>query len=52
MAATFVTIHAGGDGAWSWHLVADELRARGHDVVAIDLPADDDSRSTPGIARC
>jgi pimeloyl-ACP methyl ester carboxylesterase len=45
MAATFVPIHAAGDGAWSWHLVAGELRKRGHDVVAIDLPADDDSAS-------
>ena len=45
MAATFVPIHAGGDGAWSWHLVADELRAHGNQVVAIDLPADDDSAS-------
>lgn len=26
-----------------WHLVVAELRARGHDVVAPDLPADDDS---------
>jgi pimeloyl-ACP methyl ester carboxylesterase len=40
---TFVPIHAGGDGAWSWHLVARELGDRGHDVVAIDLPADDAS---------
>lgn len=40
---TFVPIHAGGDGAWSWHLLANELRDRGHDVVAIDLPADDES---------
>ena len=37
---TFVPIHAAGDGAWNWHLVADELRARGHDVVAVDLPED------------
>jgi pimeloyl-ACP methyl ester carboxylesterase len=43
MPATFVPIHAGGDSAWSWHLVAAELRKRGHDVVAIDLPADDES---------
>jgi len=43
MATTFVPIHAGGDGAWSWHLVASELRDRGHDVVAVDLPADDES---------
>lgn len=39
--ATFVPIHAAGDGAWSWHLVATELRTRGHDVLAIDLPTDD-----------
>jgi pimeloyl-ACP methyl ester carboxylesterase len=37
-AATFVPIPAAGDGAWSWHLVGDELRARGHDLVAVDLP--------------
>lgn len=36
--ATFVPVHAAGDGAWSWHLVADQLRARGHDIVAVDLP--------------
>jgi pimeloyl-ACP methyl ester carboxylesterase len=35
---TFVLIHAAGDGGWSWHLVEAELRARGHDVVAPDLP--------------
>lgn len=43
MTATFVPIHAAGDGAWSWHLVGAELRRRGHDVVAVDLPADDES---------
>ena len=36
-------IHGAGDGGWSWHLVEAELRARGHDVVAPDLPADDES---------
>jgi len=41
--ATFVPIHAAGDGAWSWHLVARELEDRGHEVVAVDLPADDES---------
>ncbi|MEV4928012.1 alpha/beta fold hydrolase [Streptomyces roseoverticillatus] len=31
----------GADGrAWYWHLVVPELRRRGHDVVAVDLPAD------------
>jgi pimeloyl-ACP methyl ester carboxylesterase len=37
---TFVPIHAAGDGAWSWGLVSEELRALGHEVVAIDLPED------------
>ena len=40
--ATFALIHGAGDGGWYWHLVVDELRARGHDAVAPDLPADDD----------
>jgi pimeloyl-ACP methyl ester carboxylesterase len=40
---TFVLIHGGGDSAWYWHLVEPELRKRGHDVVAMDLPCDDDS---------
>ena len=41
--ATFVLIHGAGDGAWYWHLVEAELRRRGHDVAAVDLPSDDDS---------
>lgn len=41
--ATFVLIHAAGDGGWSWHLVEAALRERGHDVVAPDLPAADAS---------
>lgn len=41
--STFVLIHGGGDVGWSWHLVAAELRARGHEVFAPDLPADDEA---------
>src|SRR5688500_19358048 len=41
--ATFVLIHGGGDVGWYWHLLEAELRSRGHDVVAPDLPCDDDS---------
>jgi pimeloyl-ACP methyl ester carboxylesterase len=40
---TFVLIHGGGDVGWSWHLVEAELLARGHRVVAPDLPGGDDS---------
>jgi pimeloyl-ACP methyl ester carboxylesterase len=39
--ATFVLIHGGGGSGWDWHLVGAELRRRGHDVVAPDLPIED-----------
>ncbi|MGW0801661.1 alpha/beta fold hydrolase [Nonomuraea sp. NPDC002799] len=41
--ATYALIHGGGSSAWDWHLVAAELRGRGHDVVAVDLPIEDES---------
>ena len=41
--ASFVLIHGVGDVGWYWHLVEADLRARGHDTVAPDLPCDDDS---------
>jgi pimeloyl-ACP methyl ester carboxylesterase len=41
--ATFVLIHGAADTGWYWHLVDPELRERGHDVVTMDLPCDDDS---------
>jgi pimeloyl-ACP methyl ester carboxylesterase len=48
MVATFVLIHGGGDVGWYWHLVERELRQRGHDTLAPDLPCDDDSA---GLAK-
>ena len=41
--STFALIHGAGDVGWYWHLVEAELRRRGHDTVAPDLPCDDDS---------
>ena len=41
--STYGLIHGAGSDAWYWHLVEPRLRTRGHDVVAIDLPCDDDS---------
>jgi pimeloyl-ACP methyl ester carboxylesterase len=41
--ATYVLIHGAGSDHWYWHLVAPRLEALGHDVVAPDLPCDDDS---------
>lgn len=48
--ATFVLIHGAGDVGWYWHLLEGELRARGHDVVAPDLPCDDDEAGLPEYA--
>lgn len=41
--ATFALIHSSGDVGWYWYLVERELRRRGHDAVAPDLPCEDDA---------
>lgn len=48
--ATFVLIHGGGDVGWHWHLVEAELHGLGHDVIAPDLPCDDDTASLDDYA--
>ena len=40
--ASYSFIHGAGDSGWAWHLVERELRARGHETVAVDLPCEDD----------
>ncbi len=40
--ATYALIHGAGSDSWYWHRVVPDLRARGHNVVAPDLPSDDD----------
>ena len=40
--ATYALIHGAGDASY-WDLVIPELRARGHDVVAPELPSDDEA---------
>lgn len=44
-------IHGAGDVGWYWHLVERELRLRGHESVAPDLPVEDDSAGLPEYAR-
>lgn len=39
--ATFVMIPGAGGAAWYWSRVAPLLRAAEHEVIAVDLPADD-----------
>lgn len=41
--AAFVLLPGAGSTSWYWHLVAPELQAAGHEVVAVDLPVDDDA---------
>ncbi|MPZ29301.1 MAG: alpha/beta fold hydrolase [Micromonosporaceae bacterium] len=48
--ATFVLIPGAGGSAWYWHRVVPLLRDRGHEVVAVDLPAADDSAGFPEYA--
>ena len=40
---------AGGRG-WVWHLVEADLRRRGYDAFAVDLPAADASKGLPAYA--
>jgi hypothetical protein len=41
--ATFALIPGAGGDPWEWHLLARELVARGHYVLAVQLPAGDES---------
>jgi pimeloyl-ACP methyl ester carboxylesterase len=41
--ATYALIHGGGDSAANLALLVAELRERGHDAVAVDLPSEDES---------
>jgi pimeloyl-ACP methyl ester carboxylesterase len=49
--ATYVLIHGAGSDSWYWHLVAPRLEALGHDVVAVDLPCDDDKADLDAYAE-
>jgi pimeloyl-ACP methyl ester carboxylesterase len=41
--ARYVLIPGAGGAAWYWHRLIPELQGRGHQVIAVDLPAGDDS---------
>jgi pimeloyl-ACP methyl ester carboxylesterase len=40
--ATYALIPGGGGDPWEWHRLVAELEARGHDALAVRLPAADD----------
>jgi pimeloyl-ACP methyl ester carboxylesterase len=48
--ATYVLIPGATGSAWYWHRVVPLLRERGHDVVAPELPADDDEAGLEAYA--
>jgi pimeloyl-ACP methyl ester carboxylesterase len=39
--STFVLVHGAWHGAWCWDRLVPELRALGHDTIAMDLPVED-----------
>ncbi|WP_167040517.1 alpha/beta hydrolase [Salinibacterium sp. ZJ454] len=49
--ATFALIHGGGSTAWDWHLVTPVLMDLGHDVVAVDLPIEDENAGLEEYVR-
>jgi pimeloyl-ACP methyl ester carboxylesterase len=47
---TFVLVHGGWHGAWAWESTAAELTARGHEAVAVELPAEDPTAGAAAYA--
>src|SRR5688572_8997193 len=47
---TFVLVPGAGGSAWYWHRLVAELARRGHEALAVDLPADDDSAGLAAYA--
>jgi pimeloyl-ACP methyl ester carboxylesterase len=41
--ATYALIPGGGGDPWEWHRLVPELEKRGHEAIAVRLPADDDA---------
>ena len=41
--ATYALIPGAGGDPWEWHRLVPELEARGHDAIAVQLPAEDDT---------
>lgn len=46
----FVLVPGAGGAAWYWSLVVPQLRARGHDAIAVDLPGPDEHIGLPEYA--
>jgi len=49
--SSFVLIPGAGGAAWYWHRVVPLLERAGHDVIAVDLPGDDETAGLPEYTR-
>jgi pimeloyl-ACP methyl ester carboxylesterase len=49
--ATFALVHGAWHGGWAWDVLVPELEARGHSVVAPDLPCEDVEAGVAEYAR-
>ena len=47
---TYALVPGAGGSAWYWHLLVEELRARGAEAIAVELPASDDDAGLPEYA--
>ena len=47
---TYVLVPGAGGDSWYWHLVAQRLRALGHEVLTPDLPSGDESAGLEAYA--
>jgi pimeloyl-ACP methyl ester carboxylesterase len=47
---TYVLIPGAATGPWYWELVAAQLRERGHETIAVELPCDDDEAGLDAYA--
>ncbi len=47
--ASFVLVHGSWHGAWCWEKVVPQLSDAGHEVIAIDLPAHGEDRTSPWL---
>ncbi len=50
MTTRYVLVPGAGSGPWYWHRVVPLLEALGHDVVAVDLPCDDEGAGLEAYA--
>lgn len=51
MAVTYILVPGAGGSAWYWHRVVPRLRERGHEAIAVELPAGDDAAELDEYAR-